>query len=181
MIGQLTFSFNQRALPCYVIDGRGSLIRCEERHCAEGALLLGGSEEVSTATELINPQVWTLTTEKIETRLKELVDLMPALKEAYPDLKVPTCPFPFVQKVSCAEDDSTVLEAIDLIAKLGDTETRLVIDFLSSIGIQRIPRINRFNALLHEAAEGAIVGETIEVLADGWMSHMKIYRKTVVR
>jgi hypothetical protein len=181
MLGALLFASADQVCPCYVIDSNGSLVRCSMQSHRHGELIPGASLVVSTATELASPLAWTITTEMVETRLAGLVDLMPVLREAYPELKVPTSPFPFAPKIDCPDSDEMVVAALDMVAKHGEVETAPVIEYLNQVGIFKIPTSNTFNAAIHEAAEGVILGERVEVLADGWYSHMKVFRKAVVR
>lgn len=181
IIGELCFRVGNDVLPSFVVDCSGNLVRCALDSHRAGELIKGAFELVSTAEELANPLAWTITIDRIEDRLASLISLMPQLRRAYPRLKVQVSEFPFAPKAKTTEPDVTVIEAIDFIAKHGDIESAEVIEYLSTIGVVRIPRIHSFNAAIHEPADGAIPGDTVETLADGWFSSMKIFRKSVVR
>ncbi|HCF2447088.1 TPA: hypothetical protein NIA45_004757 [Pseudomonas aeruginosa] len=179
MIGQVVFSAANRVFPSYVIDGLGNLVRCGGDD--PSGLIPGSFELVSTASSLANPQAWTITVEAVEKRLHEIADLMPAVRKAYPDLKISSSAYPFAARLPCPEDDASILEALDAIARHGEEATQDVITYLNKLGIFKLPRTNRFNAAIHSPAEGEVIGDVVVTLADGWYSFMKVYRKAVVR
>ncbi len=181
MVGELYFASNGSTCPSYVLDATGNLIRCTSEALQPGALIGGASEVVATAGEIANPFPWSLTVVAVEKRLASLTDLNPMLAKAYPGLKVPVSPFPFTPWVECSESEVMVLEAIDVIASYDEAKTASVGEYLNTLGIFRIPRIAKYNPAIHEPAEGAILGDAVEILADGWFSHMKIFRRSVVR
>jgi hypothetical protein len=181
VIAELIFLNNGVQYPTLYVDCCGNLVRSSNESFREGELIPGSTEIVSSANEINSPLAWTVTVEAIEKRLSDMAPLMPGLLEAYPFLKVSVSPFPFAPKIECTESDEVVSNALEMVAKHGEAETAQVIEYLNQIGIFKIPAINQFNAAIHEPADGAIVGDEIEVLADGWYSHMKIYRKSVVR
>lgn len=179
MIGQVVFSAANRVFPSYVVDGFGNLVRCGGDD--PSGLIPGSLELISTASALANPQAWTITVEAIESRLQVIADLMPAVRKAYPNLKISTSAYPFAARLPCPEDDSAILEALDAIAKHGEEATQEVITYLNKLGIFKLPRTSRFNAAIHSPAEGEVIGGVVVTLADGWYSFMKVYRKAVVR
>lgn len=181
MIGSVFFICNGRSYPSYVLDVTGCLIRCTSETLRLGALIEGAAEVVSTASELANPFPWSLTVEAVERRLAALANLNPDFAKAYPELKVPVSDLPFTPWVECSESEVMVQEAISVIASYEEEKTAEVAEYLNRLGIFRIPRTARYNPAIHEPAEGAILGDEVEILADGWFSHMKVFRRSVVR
>ena len=181
MVGELYFALNGSTYPSFVLDATGNLIRCTSVALQPGALIGGASEVVATAGELANPFPWSLTVEAVERRLAALAELNPDFAKAYPGLKVPVSDFPFTPWVECSESEVMVQEAISVIASYEEEKTAEVAEYLNRLGIFRIPRTARYNPAIHEPAEGAILGDEVEILADGWYSHMKVFRRSVVR
>jgi len=179
VIGQVVFFAANRVFPSYVLDGLGNLVRCGGDD--PSGLIPGSSELVSTAASLANPQAWTITVAAVEKRLNEVAGLMPVVQKVYPNLKVGSSVYPFAARIACPEDDASILEALDAIARHGEEATQDVITYLSKLGIFKLPRISRFNAAIHSPAEGEVIGDQVVTLADGWYSFMKVYRKAVVR
>lgn len=181
MIAELLFTNDAQPHPAYVVDCLGNLVQCRLESFREGELIPGSESLVSTAAERGSRKPWTITVEDVEARMSSVETLVPGLIAVYPNLAVPKSVFPFAPKVHCDEPDVRILEAIDLVTKLGEQDAGPVVLELGKIGVFKIPRMTSFNAAIHDPAEGAILGDEVETLADGWYSHMKIFRKAVVR
>lgn len=180
MIGLLKFAINGNERPAYTVDAAGNLIRCSGECFRDGALIPGAAAIVSTAVELVNPQAWTLTLVQLEKRLAFAEQFDPSIRRLYPDLKIPVSGFPFAPFVVCDETDEMIMKAISLVGTHDENTTSQISEHLESIGIFRIPRVSMYNANIHEAAEGSIPDKNVVTLSDGWFSHMKVYRKSVV-
>lgn len=180
MIGALIFTVNHIAYPSYCLDALGNLIRCDESGPEKGMVPFG-VQLVSTPDELANPFPWTVTVSDVLERLTFVARVKDDVKRAYPGLELVSATAPFVPHIPVSESEDVVLQAIDLLPGLSDADAVAVREQLAANGIFEIPFITNFNANFHEATGAGLSVPPIEYVTAGWMSSMKVYRKTLVR
>lgn len=171
------------SIPAYVVDATGSLIRCESSGPAK-ALIPFATKMVSSDADLKHPMAWTISVKDVEDRISKAMALgakAAGLEAAYPGGKVPHVDMPFVLPESCPDDAVTIESALDLLATLPAEEAEPIVEYLKTCGIVRIPQTATFNHAIHEAVQAAMVLPPLVFLSDGWMSYIKVYRKSVVR
>lgn len=180
MIGELIFHASGKTHPSYILDCDGNLIR----RSAEGdalSLLPYAIELVSKSSELQNPLPWTLTLERLLSRLRSVAEASPAINLAYPGLDIPRLPLPFVAPARVDEDDAVINQAIALYPSLAAGDASALEEQLATVGVVRIAVAGSFNEQLHEASGSGITIPPLEEVSAGWLSNKKIYRKAVVR
>lgn len=183
MIGQLLLVTSSGSAPAYLIDGAGSLIR-RESNGPENALIPFATTLVSSTADLKHPMAWTVSVDDVEQRISKAMALganAAGLEAAYPGGKVPHVDMPFVLPESCPDDAVTIESALDLLVTLPSEEAEPIVEYLKTCGIVRIPQTATFNQAIHEAVQAAMVLPPLVFLSDGWMSYIKVYRKSVVR
>lgn len=180
MIGEVMFQAAGVWHPSYVLDCHGNLVRCS----ADGnavALLPYSVELVSKSSELLNPLPWTVTVERLLSRLHFVAEASPEIISAYPGLVVPKLTYPFVPPAAVEEDDALIEQAIALFPSLSPVDATALQEQLAAAGVARIAHAESFNAHIHEASGSGITIPPLEEVSAGWISHTRIFRKAVVR
>ncbi|MDF9778822.1 hypothetical protein [Pseudomonas baetica] len=180
MIGDLFFSSSGCPYPAYVLDSLGNLVRCSGEGAGD-ALVPFSVELVSTAADLRNPFPWTITVEKILSRLEFVAEALPHIASLYPGSTLSQAEHPFVNPGALKEDLRVVDEAISIFPNLPAEQAVLLRDKLAENGVFEIPYCSTFNANIHEAVGDGIFVPPIAYVSAGWMSNMKVYRKALIR
>ena len=180
MIGDLYFSFNGIRYPAYVLDCLGNLVRCSGEGASD-ALIPFSIELVSKTADLRNPFPWTITIEKVVSRLEFVAEALPQVSSLYPNGNLQQADHPFVISVALKETLAVVDEAISLFPNLPSEQAAMLRDKLAENGVFKIPFCSTFNPNIHEAVGDGIFVPPIVYVSTGWMSNMKVYRKALVR
>lgn len=180
MIGELCFSFAGEWWPAYRLDLSGNLIRCSASGPAAG-LIPFATALVTSATEIECPKPWTLTPDSVLERLLSVEKHFAGARTAYPDLQITRATVPFVPHVDRIEDDTAILEALDMYPTLSIEEADTLGGALRDSGVFPIPVIEVFSEAIHEVVQGGMSIPPLRQVAVGWMSSIKIYRKALVQ
>ncbi|MCK1788918.1 hypothetical protein [Pseudomonas violetae] len=180
MIGELMFQQDGRTYPAYQLDALGNLIRCDGSG-PSGGLVPFGIELVSSASEVASPNPWTLTPAKVLERIAFVAPARGDTLEAYPGLQLAQAKFPFVPHLPVIEDEALILQAIEIFPSLSGDDSLAILEQLGANGIFPIPKTATFCAEIHEAAGEGMCIPPIKCLTAGWMSSMKVYRRSLVR
>lgn len=180
MIGELSFLHGDEWYPAYRLDAAGNLIRCAAHGVAD-SLIPFAVELVSPASELAGPKPWTITLEAVTERLRFAAQANPGVLAAYPELALAQGEYPFVAHVIAADEDLTIMEAIDMYPGIQGDEASTVKALLAENGVFPIPAVSRFCDTIHEVAGAGICVPPIREVAAGWMSSTRVYRKALVQ
>ncbi|MGE8063952.1 hypothetical protein [Pseudomonas sp. NPDC089569] len=180
MIGELFFSSNGSSHPAYVLDCLGNLVRCSGEGASE-ALIPFSVELVSLAADLKNPYPWTITIEEVVSRIEFVAEALPQISSVYPGRKLQQAEHPFMSPGALKEELKLIDEAISIFPNLPAEQAALLRDKLGENGVFEIPYCSTFNAHIHEAVGDGIFVPPISYVSAGWMSHMKVYRKALIR
>ncbi|MBM5458776.1 hypothetical protein H8F21_14505 [Pseudomonas sp. P66] len=180
MIGELTFQWAGTPRPAYCLDLAGNLIRCAAAGPEKG-LVAFGVELVSSASELACPYPWTLDTEALLLRLALVAESQSSVSAAYPGLQLQKAPYPFVPHLAVTEDEQLIMKAIELFPTLSGANSVAVREQLEANGVFMIPEVDIFSPGIHETAGDGLTVPPVKTMAVGWMSSMKVYRKSLVR
>lgn len=180
MIGKIFFEENATVHPAYVLDCLGNLVRCSSKGDSK-SLIPFAVELVSKASELKAPYPWTITVEKLLSRINFVAEARPTIISAYPGYNIPMMTLPFVPHRSLIEDEDLVFEAIKAFPSLPPEQRSVLQGKLEENGVFQIPLVGAFARSLHEASGDGICVAPISYVTAGWMSSMKIYQKALVR
>ncbi|MGP0171188.1 hypothetical protein ACSVIJ_04820 [Pseudomonas sp. NCHU5208] len=180
MIGDLVFVHGTKPKPAYLLDCFGNLVRCSAEGNPE-ALLPYSVDLVSTSSELLNPNPWTITVESLVSRIRFVAEASGEILDAYPGVEIPRINYPFVPRAMRHEDDEVVEQALDLLPTLSGQDEQGLLAMLREVGVHQIPHAERFVSTIHEAAGGSLTAPPLEEISAGWISNSKVYRKAVVR
>ncbi len=178
MIGEVLVG----SLAAYRLDAAGNLIRLSARG-NPNALIPYAVDLVTPQAEMIHPMAWTVAPEMVIARMQTLPRTMALENEISTVIvtnKLPTAAFPFVPPAQSQETDETIEQAIELMdsLSLGDPARLDLEQVLNTCGVYRIPRTPAFCEGIHIRAK---LVDSFEYVSDGWMSSMRVYRKSVVR
>tara|TARA_Y100000296_G_scaffold85010_1_gene119864 strand:+ start:3688 stop:4257 length:570 start_codon:yes stop_codon:yes gene_type:complete len=181
-VNKLYFDTSSGVLCSFVIDAMGSLVLRSETGEPD-ALIPFAETLVSPADELEHPFPWTVT----ETSVIELMRALPesvkkeqrisAVLEAG---RLERFAFPFVPGASEKAHESEIEAGLDLMDSLraDSAEIQQLKDLLERVGLVRIPRMERYIEDIHIRTSGS---GAFQVVSDGWMTSMKVFRKSVIQ
>lgn len=178
MIGEVLLG----SLSAYRLDAVGNLIRLSGS-ARPDALIPFACELVTPRSEIVHPLAWTITPDRIIQRMRMLplsLLLETEVEAVIVSNRLPTAQYPFIPAGETHETDETIEQALEVIDNLRiDDPTRRDLEVvLNACGVFRIPRTEGFFETIHIKASGA---SDFEYVSDGWMSSMKVYRRSVVR
>lgn len=180
MIAEIFFEDGTTLHPAYVLDCLGNLVRCSSTGDSK-SLIPFAVELVSKASELKAPYPWTITVEKLLSRINFVAEARPTIISAYPGYNIPMMTLPFVPHRPLMEDEDLVNEAIQAFPSLPPEQRSVLQEKLEENGVFQIPLVGAFSGTLHEASGDGICIAPITYVTAGWMSSMRIYQKALVR
>lgn len=166
----------------FVVDAMGSLVLRSESG-EPSALIPYAEDVVSPAAELAHPLPWTVT----ETQVVELMRALPervkneqSISAVLEKGELERFAFPFVPGASAPAHVSEIEAGLDLMDTLraDSPEMQQLRELLGRAGLVQIPRIERYIEEIHirTSSSGAF-----QILSDGWMTSMKVFRKSVIQ
>lgn len=181
-MNKLYFNTSSGVLCTFVVDATGSVVLRSE--AGEPCGLIPYAVAVaSSAGELAHPFPWTVT----ETKLVELMSALPehikreqSVSSVLENGALERFDFPFVPGASEQAHDSEIEAGLELMDTLtaGSAEMRQLEAILRTGGLVRIPRIERYIEHIHIRTSDS---GAFQVVSDGWMTSMKVFRKSVIQ
>ncbi len=182
MVNKLFFEAGNELLCSYVVDALGCLVL----RSGEGnpdSLIPYAMALATPADELAHPFPWSITEEKVLGMMVGLPDHVrsaPSVSAVIEQTRLERFGFPLVP-LSAEHAHDTELEAgLKLMDTLpaGSVEISQLEDLLKRGGLIKIPRIDRYVSEIHIRTN---VAGPFQVISDGWMTSMKVFRRSVVQ
>ncbi|WGK63511.1 hypothetical protein QAO71_17230 (plasmid) [Halopseudomonas sp. SMJS2] len=181
-MNKLYFDTGSGVLCAFVVDATGSIVLRSEAGEPD-ALIPYAVSMVSPAEELAHPFPWTVT----EAQLVELMLALPEQVKKGQSVgsvvgkgELERFGFPFVPGASEKAHDSEIEAGLELMDTLpsDSPEIQQLKDLLERGGLVQIPRIERYIEDIHIKTSDS---GSFQVVSDGWMTSMKVFRKSVIQ
>lgn len=181
-MNKLYFDTSTGVVCSFVIDALGSLVLRSEAGEPSG-LIPFSVAVVSPAEELSHPFPWTVTEAQVIELMRALPDCIKSEQSVGSVLEkgeLERFAFPFVPSASEKAHDSEIEAGLELLDTLraGSPEIQELRGLLERGGLVQIPRIGRYIENIHIRTSDS---GTFQVVSDGWMTSMKVFRKSVIQ
>jgi hypothetical protein len=182
VVNKLCFDAGGQTTCSFVIDAMGCLVSRSEAG-DPGTLIPYAVEVVSSANELAHPFPWTITEAQVLGLMQGLPDAVkrePCVGSVIDKGELERFGFPLVPSANEQAHDSEIEAGLELLDSLpaGSVDMLQLEEILRIGGLVKIPRTDRYIETIHISTSAS---GPFHVVSDGWMTSMKVFRRSVVQ